>query len=152
MPKISFMTLGCPDWDLETICHWIRATDCRLLLDSIPDSAFGALWNMGHTWRVGHEEPADSWAAIGSRVGYTHVKDAVYDPDSALAMPDGWHYVAPGTGELPLADSLSLLQASGYNGWLLFEHEKRWHPNLPEPEVIFPQFVSWIREKYPEVN
>jgi sugar phosphate isomerase/epimerase len=60
-------------------------------------------------------------------------------------MEDGWHYVAPGSGELPLVESLSLLQESGYGGWLLFEHEKRWHPNLPEPEDVFPGFVDWIR-------
>lgn len=60
-------------------------------------------------------------------------------------MTDGWHCVAPGTGELPLIESIALLQEHGYNDWLLFEHEKRWHPNLPEPEEIFPQFVEWVR-------
>ncbi|HBX70607.1 MAG TPA: sugar phosphate isomerase/epimerase [Chloroflexi bacterium] len=132
-------------WLFETHDHWVQAEACRLLLDSIPDPAFGALWDMGHTWRVGGEKPADSWAAMGARVGYVHVKDAVYDPTSPLAMDDGWHYVAPGTGELPLDESLALLMDSGYTGWLLFEHEKRWHPNLPEPEEIFPQFVRWIK-------
>jgi sugar phosphate isomerase/epimerase len=174
--KISFMTLGCPDWDIDTIrqelaklgCEclahileidgardlhwlfethdlWVKARHCRLLLDGVADPAFGALWDMGHTYRVGGEEPAESFSAIGSRVGYVHVKDAIYDPASSLAMPDGWHYVAPGTGELPLAGSIVLLQEGGYDGWLLFEHEKRWHPDLPEPEEVFPRFVDWIR-------
>jgi sugar phosphate isomerase/epimerase len=132
-------------WLFETHDLWVKAQHCRLLLDSIPDPTFGTLWDMGHTYRVGHESPADSFRAIGARVGYVHVKDAVYDPDSPLAMQDGWHYVVPGTGELPVAESLSLLQESGYDGWLLFEHEKRWHPNLPEPEEAFPRFVNWIR-------
>ncbi len=57
---------------------------------------------MGHTWRVGRDKPADSWGSIGARVGYTDVKDPVYDPDSPLGMEDGWYYVAPGTGDLPL--------------------------------------------------
>jgi sugar phosphate isomerase/epimerase len=105
---------------------------------------------MGHTWRVGKEKPADSWAAIGNRVGYTHVKDAVHAPSSPLAMKDGWHYVSPGSGELPLLESLAILAASGYDGWLMFEHEKYWHPNLAEPEDIFPQFVRWIRNLYPK--
>ncbi len=132
-------------WLFETHDLWVQAEHCRLLLENIPDPAFGALWGLGHTWRVGRETPLTSWAAIGARVGYVHVKDAVYDPTSPLAMEDGWHYVAPGTGELPLAESLALLLASGYDGWLLCEHEKRWHPNLPEPEEIFPRFVRWIR-------
>lgn len=132
-------------WLFETHDLWVQAQDCRLLLDHIPDPAFGALWDMGHTWRAGREKPADSWAAIGARTGYTHVKDAVYDPASPLAMKDGWHYVAPGAGELPLVESIQLLKENGYDGWLLFEHEKRWHPNLPEPEEIFPAFVAWVR-------
>lgn len=132
-------------WLFETHDLWVKAQDCRLLLDGISDPAFGALWDMGHTYRVGGEEPEESFSAIGSRVGYVHVKDAVYDPASPLAMPDGWHYVAPGTGELPLAESIVLLRNGGYDGWLLFEHEKRWHPNLPEPEKVFPRFVDWIR-------
>ena len=132
-------------WLFETHDNWVQAEHCRLLLDGIPDPAFGALWDMGHTWRVGGEKPAESLAALGSRVGYAHVKDAVYDPGFPLAMKDGWHYVPPGTGELPLEESLSLLFAAGYDGWLLFEHEKRWHPELPEPEEIFPKFVHWVR-------
>lgn len=132
-------------WLFETHDLWVKAQDCRLLLDGISDPAFGALWDMGHTYRVGGEEPEESFSAIGSRVGYVHVKDAIYDPASPLAMADGWHYVAPGTGELPLAASIALLQEGGYDGWLLFEHEKRWHPDLPEPEEVFPHFVDWIR-------
>ena len=132
-------------WLFETHDSWVQGEHARLLLDSIPDSAFGALWDMGHTWRVGREKTADTWAAIGDRVGYAHVKDAIYNPDSSLVMRDGWHYVAPGTGELPLDESIALLQESGYSGWYLFEHEKHWHPNLPEPEEIFPQFVEWIQ-------
>jgi sugar phosphate isomerase/epimerase len=132
-------------WLFETHDLWVKAQDCRLLLDGISDPSFGALWDMGHTYRVGGEEPAESFAAIGSRVGYVHVKDAIYDPASPQAMLDGWHYVAPGTGELPLAESIALLRAGGYDGWLLFEDEKRWHPDLPEPEEVFPHFVDWIR-------
>jgi sugar phosphate isomerase/epimerase len=131
-------------WLFETHDLWIQSADCRLLLDAIP-APFGALWDMGHTSRVGGESPQQSYAAIGPRVGYTHIKDAVYDPAHPQAMDDGWHYVSPGQGQLPLAESIALLKANGYDGWLQFEHEKRWHPELPEPEEIFPAFVQWVR-------
>lgn len=132
-------------WVFETHDLWIQSTDCKLLLDAIPDPAFGALWDIGHTSRVGGESPAQTYAAIGPRVGYTHIKDAVYDPGHPQAMQDGWHYVIPGTGQLPLANAIGLLGENGYAGWLQFEHEKRWHPELPEPEVIFPAFVKWVK-------
>ncbi len=132
-------------WLFETHDNWIRARDCKLLLDSIDNLAFGALWDMGHTARVGGESPPESYAAIGPRVGYTHVKDAVYNPNHAQAMADGWRYVLPGQGQLPLAEAIALLKQNGYDGWILFEHEKRWHPTLAAPEVAFPAFVKWVK-------
>lgn len=140
-------------WVFETHDLWIKAQDCKLLLDSIPNPRFGALWDMGHTYRVGGETPEATFAAIGPRVGYVHVKDATFDPSHPQAMKEmfeggetiGWRYVLPGTGQLPLAQSIGLLKSAGYDGWLLCEHEKRWHPELVEPEVIFPAFIAWAR-------
>jgi sugar phosphate isomerase/epimerase len=132
-------------WLFETHDIWVKAENCRLLLESIPDTAFGAIWDMGHTYRIGGEQPRETLLALRGRVGYTHIKDAVYDPKQSLAMEDGWHYVLPGTGQLPLAESIGLLKQTGYNGWLQFEHEKRWHPNLLEPEIVFPAFAKWVQ-------
>jgi sugar phosphate isomerase/epimerase len=132
-------------WLFETHDLWVKAANCRLLLDAIPNPAFGALWDMGHTYRVGEEQPQFTFEALRGRVGYTHVKDAVYEPTHPQAMGDGWRYVPPGTGQLPLAESLGILKAHGYEGWVQFEHEKRWHPELPEPEEIFPKFIAWAR-------
>jgi sugar phosphate isomerase/epimerase len=132
-------------WLFETHDLWVKASEVAFLLESIPDPAFGAIWDMGHTYRIGGEAPKDTFAALQGRVGYTHIKDAVYEPDHPQAMEDGWRYVNPGTGSLPLAESIGLLKSSGYDGWLQFEHEKRWHPNLPEPEEIFPVFARWAR-------
>ena len=132
-------------WIFETHDHWIASDDCKLLLDRIPDPVFGALWDMGHTARVGGEDPADSLNALGDRVYYIHVKDAIYDASHPLAMKDGWRYVSPGTGELPLAEAIALLKQRGYEGWVMFEHEKRWHDELPEPEEIFPEFTTWFK-------
>ena len=133
-------------WLFETHDQWIRAQDCKLLLDGIPDPAFGALWDMGHTYRVGKEDPEVTYKALTGRIGYTHIKDAVYEPGHPLAMEDGWHYVLPGQGTLPLAQSIGLLVAGGYDGWLQFEHEKRWHTVLPEPEIAFQAFVAWAKK------
>jgi len=132
-------------WIFETHDEWIRARDCRLLLDRIPDPAFGVLWDMGHTARVGGETPQETYEAVGPRVFYTHIKDAVHDPQHERAMDDGWRYVSPSTGQLPLTEAISLLREHGYDGWIMFEHEKRWHPELEEPEEIFPRFVAWVK-------
>ncbi len=132
-------------WLFETHDNWIRSADSLPLLQRIIDPAFGVLWDIGHTPRVGGETPAETYAALGSRIGYTHIKDAVFEPGHPKAMEDSWRYVAPGAGELPLAQAIELLRQHGYTGWIVFEHEKRWIANLPEPEEIFPKFVRWAR-------
>jgi sugar phosphate isomerase/epimerase len=140
-------------WLFETHDLWVKSRDAKMLLDGIPNANFGALWDMGHTFRVGGETPEETYAAIGPRVGYCHVKDATFDPSHPQAMTEkfadgekfGWRYVLPGTGQLPLAQSIALLKGAGYNGWLLCEWEKRWHPDLAEPEVIFPAFIQWAK-------
>ncbi len=132
-------------WLFETHDNWVKSADCTLLLDNIPNPNFGALWDMGHTPRVGGETPAETWAAVGPRVGYTHIKDSVYEPEHPLAMKDGWRYVLPGTGQQPLAEAIDILKEHGYDGWLVFEHEKRWHPTLPEPEIAFKAYAEWVK-------
>ncbi len=132
-------------WVFETHDDWMRGADCRLLLDGIANPAFGCLWDTGHTFRVAKEPPEETYRLIGERVHYVHVKDAVHEPGHKDAGKDGWRYVAPGTGVLPLERSIRILQEHGYEGYLVFEHEKRWHKTLPEPEEIFPQFVKWAR-------
>lgn len=131
-------------WVFETHDHWVSSADCKLLLDRVTTPEFGALWDVGHTSRVGGEDPADSLAAFGERAYYVHVKDAVYDASHPQAMRDGWRYVPIGAGQLPIAPTLRLLAERGYDGYVMFEHEKRWHDELEEPEEIFPMFLDWF--------
>ena len=132
-------------WLFETHDNWVTSSNCTLLLNRIEDPAFGALWDMGHTARVGGETPAQTWAAIGPRVGYTHVKDAIHDPSHPQTMSDGWRYVLPGTGQLPLAEAIGVLRQHGYDGWMMYELEKRWHSDLEASEIAFPAFVQWVK-------
>ena len=68
-------------------------------------------------------------AALGSRIALVHVKDA----------RAGGELVPLGDGDVPVRESLALLAAAGYDGWLVVEWEKRWHPELDEPEVALPR-------------
>jgi len=139
-------------WLFETHDQWIKSANYRPLLESIQDPAFGVLWDMHHTIRLGGEAPAETLANVGKRIRYTHLKDARRDPGHPKAMSDGWRYVAPGEGELPLAECVRLLRQHGYTGYLVLEHEKRWHPELEEPEEILPKFAAWARQVIAETD
>ncbi len=134
-------------WIFESHDSWVAASDCRLLLDRIEDRAFGVLWDVGHTSRVGGESHEVSMKALEDRIYGVHLKDAIHDTTHPHAMADGWRYVPPGSGQLPITEALAGLHSAGYGGWVLFEHEKRWHEELADPEDIFPVFMEWYRQQ-----
>jgi sugar phosphate isomerase/epimerase len=153
--ELMHRILSLPDaaslnWVFETHDEWISSRHCNLLIERVNHPSFGILWDTGHTFRVGGEPPGVTYENVGRHVRYVHVKDATFDPTHPKAMASGWRYMPCGTGQLPLAESIALLKRGGYEGrggggYLLCEHEKRWHANLPEPEEMFPAFVKWIR-------
>ncbi|MGF1483453.1 MAG: sugar phosphate isomerase/epimerase family protein [Opitutales bacterium] len=132
-------------WMFETHDHWVAREQVVKLVEAVDDPAFQVLWDMAHCFRIAQETPEECLDAYGPKISYVHLKDAVHEPENPASMKDGWRYVNPGEGQLPIGEAVQQLKASGYDGWLQFEHEKRWHPNLAEPEDIFPAFARWAR-------
>jgi sugar phosphate isomerase/epimerase len=115
------------------------------LLAMVESPSVGAVWDSHHPHRVG-ERPAQVQAELAGRVLLAQVKDARRAPERA----DGWQLVLLGAGEVPVRDMLAVLAAGGYDGWISVEWEKRWHPEIEEPEVALPQHLellgTWRRE------
>jgi sugar phosphate isomerase/epimerase len=95
------------------------------------------LWDAHHTFVDGHEQPEATVAELGSWIRHTHLKD------SALVGKER-KYVLPGTGEVPLERQVMALRNIGYKGYYCFEWEKKWHPDIEEPEVAFPDYVRVV--------
>jgi sugar phosphate isomerase/epimerase len=99
----------------------------------------GAVWDSHHPYRVG-EQAADVYANLGRRILLAQVKDARRRPDG------DWQLVLLGEGEVPVRQMLGLLAADGYPNWISVEWEKRWHPEIEEPEVALPQHLRVLAE------
>ena len=41
---------------------------------------------------------------------------------------------------------LAALYGAGYAGWLAVEWEKKWHPEIEEPEIAFPHYARVMGE------
>ena len=39
-----------------------------------------------------------------------------------------------------------MLLADGYDGYFALEWEKKWHPDLQEPELEYPHFIEWTKK------
>ena len=126
---------------IETHDDWVVTSRLRRVVEAADHPSVGVLWDVHHPVRIAGESMAQAWANIGSWVRSVDVKDSVTDFETRL----GYRYVQIGDGEIPLKDALQILKAAGFDGWLTFEWEKVWHPDLADPSVVFPEFIARIR-------
>lgn len=125
---------------LETHDDWTdSATFARLMVEA-NHPRVRVLWDLHHPFRTNGEPPEVTYANLAPYTVSTHVKDSVPDPGG------GHTYVLIGEGDVPLKKMLDMLVQGGYDGYAILEWEKRWHPELAEPEVVFPQYVQKMRE------
>jgi glucosamine-6-phosphate deaminase len=132
--------LGVEVW-LESHGDFARARDTQAILESVRAAAVGVVWDPANAFELG-ETPAEGYAVLGTLVRHVHVKDVVRPPAGA-ASRTAWTPVLPGRGVFAPERVLSVLQAAGYDRWISFEWEKRWHPAIEEPEVALPHFIQW---------
>jgi sugar phosphate isomerase/epimerase len=109
-----------------------------LALLSADEDLVGAVWDSHHPHRMG-ETPAEVYANLGPRLLLAQVKDA-----RRAAGTGDWRLVLLGAGEVPVREMLGLLTAGGYPHWISVEWEKRWHPEIEDPEVALPQHLDLL--------
>lgn len=127
---------------LETHGDFVRSPTLVELIERVGSSSVGILWDAHHTFVFGEEEPAETVRQLGPYIYHTHLKDSVPAPGGD---PEARRYVLTGTGEVPVDAQVEALLAAGYDGDLSFEWEKRWHPEIEDPEVALPHFVRTVR-------
>jgi sugar phosphate isomerase/epimerase len=96
------------------------------------------LWDAHHTCVAG-EKPAETFKQLGKYVRHTHLKDS-------KPAASGRQYVLTGAGEVPVRETVKVLAAAGYKGYYCFEWEKRWHPEIEDPEIAIPHYAKAMRE------
>ena len=125
---------------LETHDAWSSSTDVLELLQAVDLPAVKVLWDIHHTYRMG-EAPTQSVATLGSAIAYVHIKDG-----RPAKTADGWELCLLNEGVVPLREACSALKQSGYDGTISLEWEKKWHPEIAEPEIALPQAIPWLHD------
>jgi len=97
------------------------------------------LWDAHHTYVSGKEQPEDTVRQLGRYIRHTHLKDSV-------PAGNDRRYVLTGTGDVPVKRQIAALAKIGYRGFYSFEWEKRWHPEIEEPEVAIAQYARTAAE------
>jgi len=127
---------------LETHDDWTSCRYVRAVMEQVDPEAVGVLWDLHHPYRMAGEQPEDTWATLGRWIHYTHVKDSSVKPESG----GQFQYCLAGEGDVPLEPMYRLLNRNGYEGYYTLEWEKKWHPELLEADIAFPQYVEYMRK------
>lgn len=99
---------------------------------------FGLIWDVAHSDRAYGDDYLPFYLSLKPWIRHMHIKDHRRTPQGDQLCPVG-------EGDIPLPAILRTLQADGFDGWYSFEWEKRWHPELPEPEEVFPAYLRYMR-------
>ncbi len=124
---------------IESHGDFTRSADIEHILTAVNVPNFQLLWDAHHSFVAGKEQPADTFAKIGKWARHTHLKDSTPGPTGKL---EDRHYVLLGTGEVPVKEQVRVMASAGYKGLYCFEWEKKWHPDIEEPEVAFPDYAT----------
>ena len=127
---------------IENHGDFLLARDMKWLIDKVNHPNVGVCWDVGNA-KAGGEDPETSVVLLRRAIVHTHVKDAAYsgedDPDHPGHKKH--RYCLIGEGHVKLEKFVELLAKHGFDGFLSLEWEKGWIPELPGPEVAFPQAI-----------
>ena len=97
----------------------------------------GLIWDFFNMWVVTKESPKEVFDTLGKFIKHVHVKDA----NLLNGKPS---YCLIGQGVAPLREAMDSLKRANYKGYYSFEWEKKWHPEIQDPEIAFPHFAKEI--------
>lgn len=126
---------------LETHGDFASSPETAAILREAGNSQIGVVWDPANCFVESHESPRDGAAGLGESIRHVHVKDLRRNNDD-------WKLVLTGEGDFPLLEIRTALRQLGFSGFVSFEWEKKWHPEIPNAEAALPHFARWFREKF----
>ncbi len=128
---------------IETHDDWCAAANIMAIINQVDSPGLGIVYDISNSTTA--EPWEQTYAAIKDHICYCHVKDS-------WTLPDGTHqYVMLGAGDMPYPEIFACLKADGFDSFLSLEWEKKWIPELAEPEEIFPHYAHKIRQLWNRV-
>jgi sugar phosphate isomerase/epimerase len=124
---------------LETHGDFACAADVQPILADCP--ALRLVWDPASAFIERGEQPLNNGNALRAAIRHVHIKDL-------KNKLDGWKPVLMGQGSFPFDEIRRVSESMNYSGFLSFEWEKKWHPEIEPPEVAIPHFANWFHAKW----
>lgn len=135
---------------IQALCDYAEGTAVQVLLEvhgefntlervkavaeGVQRERFGVLWDIEHSDKVYGDEFMAFYEPLKKYIRHTHIKDHIRGNNE-------FRLCRLGEGNVPIAAIVRQLLSDGYDGWFSLEWEKKWHPELPDAEVAYPDFI-----------
>ena len=100
---------------------------------------FAVLWDIEHSYKVYEKNFLEFFGFIRRYTKHVHVKDT-------KKVNGEWKLQNLGKGSIPIALHIALLSVTNYDGFISLEWEKKWHPELDDCSVAFPEYIDLVRK------
>jgi sugar phosphate isomerase/epimerase len=119
---------------LETHGDFAAAAEAVDVVRAADHPALGIVWDVANTSAAG-DSIEHAAAVVAPHLMLVHLRDAEPAPGERF-----WRPVLAGRGRVPFRVAVGALRAIRYDGYVSFEWEKYWRPELEEPEVALADF------------
>ncbi len=109
------------------------------LLNFFACDNLAALWDMYSTFFKGNEDAETTIKNLGAYVKHVHIKDAAKNGDDI-------EFCLMGEGQMPVKEMMLALRSVNYDGFVSLEWHPEWCGELDDMEIIFSQFVNYMKQ------
>ncbi len=124
---------------LETSGIYADTSKLRAVLESFASDTLGALWDMYSPYFMCDEQPETTIKNLGAYIKHVHIKDAI-------KTADGTEFCLMGEGETPISEMMQALRSVNFDGFISLEWDPKWFEELDDMEIIFSQFVNYMKQ------
>ena len=124
---------------VETSGIYSNTALLRELLDSFACDNLAALWDMYWPYFNSEEQPETTIKNLGAYIRHVHIKDA-------QKTDNGTEFCLIGEGEMPISEMMLGLRSVNFDGFISLEWDPKWCEELDDMEIIFSQFVNYMKQ------
>jgi len=125
---------------LETHGDFARMETTTEIMRLVNHPRVRLIWDVANSLAAG-DSIGDAGKAVEPFLSHIHLRDA-----RPVSTSEHWLPVLAGRGDVSFAEALITIEKLNYDGYVSFEWEKYWHPEIEEPEVALPDFINTIRK------
>jgi sugar phosphate isomerase/epimerase len=125
---------------LETHGDFARGREAALVARLAGRPNVALIWDVANALNSG-DTVEESASAVAPYLAHVHLRDA-----RPVEGREHWLPVLAGRGLVPFAGAIDELRRLGYDGFVCFEWEKYWQPEIEEPEVALPDFAAALKD------